>query len=102
MWEDTDRSRGVVIQMWMTQNVLFLVIVSDLEVIHHYTECPPPGHRVRPRGDPSLHWSVGVVSLHLFHHILIRITVGYIVTNPVPQECGRTLTAVVVLLFKCG
>ncbi|KAG8262523.1 hypothetical protein J6590_052167 [Homalodisca vitripennis] len=60
MWEDTVRSRGVVIEMWMTQNVLFLVIVSDLEVIHHYTECPPPGHRVRPRGDPSLHWSVGV------------------------------------------
>ncbi|KAG8262521.1 hypothetical protein J6590_052165 [Homalodisca vitripennis] len=101
MWEDTVRSRSVVIEMWMTQNVLFLVIVSDLEVIHHYTECPP-GHRVRPRGDPSLHWSVGVVSLHLFHHILIRITAGYIVTSPVPQECGRTLTAVVVLLFKYG
>ncbi|KAG8262516.1 hypothetical protein J6590_052160 [Homalodisca vitripennis] len=65
-------------------NALLLVIVSDLEVIHHCTD------------------SVGVVSLHLFHHILIRITVGYIVTNPVPQECGRTLTAVVVLLFKCG
>ncbi|KAG8262524.1 hypothetical protein J6590_052168 [Homalodisca vitripennis] len=89
------------------------------------SECPPPGHHVRPRGDPSLHWSVGVnvlllvivsdlevihhctdsvggVSLHLFHHILIRITAGYIVTSPVPQECGRTLTAVVVLLFKYG
>ncbi|KAG8262525.1 hypothetical protein J6590_052169 [Homalodisca vitripennis] len=37
MWEDTDRGRGVVIQMWMTQNALLLVIVSDLEVIHHYT-----------------------------------------------------------------
>ncbi|KAG8262519.1 hypothetical protein J6590_052163 [Homalodisca vitripennis] len=31
MWEDTDRGRGVVIQMWMTQNALLLVIVSDLE-----------------------------------------------------------------------